>query len=105
MKEKTINMSRRNFYKQNKKNSGKEYIEKETDNIYNTGNNNIKINEDITKKWLTHKGLNCRYTTSITLFYFLFNDYIGKLKGAINNDLKILNEFTLDLININKCNE
>ena len=44
---------------------------------------------NISDKWLTQKGNNCRYNAFITLFYFTISSSLEKIE---DNNLKLLNE-------------
>ena len=45
-----------------------------------------------------NNGLNCRYTTFITLLYFLFSEYIDEINESNYDDLKTLNKMILTLV-------
>ena len=49
-------------------------------------------------KLIELKGLNCRYSTFITLYYFVLSEYIDYLKGKEFTDLKDLNNLILNLV-------
>ena len=74
-------------------------------NIY-FDNSSIRKNEveseikkfNITDKWLKNRGLNCRYTTFITLFYFLFREYIDETNENNFEDIKTLNKMIITLV-------
>jgi len=59
-------------------------------NIYDNMNDNMnKEKISINDKRLENKGQDCRYTTFIALFYFIFIEYINNLNGNEYNDYKI----------------
>ena len=71
-------------------------IEKYAPNIRNNNKKDeiIPLNEEkskvlnISDKWLTQKGNNCRYNAFITLFYFTISSSLEKIE---DNNLKLLN--------------
>ena len=64
----------------------------------NIGVDNI-VNFTINEKWIQQKGLNCRYGCFITLYYFLFSEYIDNFKNNNHKELKLLNELILKYVN------
>ena len=69
--------------------------------------NNIlkEINNTIVDLWLKYNNNNCRYTTFITLYYFIFSNFIDLLNGKEFTDLKELNSLILKLVdNVNESN-
>ena len=54
---------------------------------------------NITDKWLKNSCFNCKYTRFITLFYFLFSEYIDETNESNFEDLKTLNKMILTLVN------
>ena len=76
-----------------------------SNNIFNNKKNiNIKLayklktEYNITEKLLEFNNNNCRYTTFITIYYFIFSDFIDNLKGIEYKDLNMLNRLILDLV-------
>ena len=59
--------------------------------------NNIlkEINNTIVDLWLKYNNNNCRYTTFITIHYFIFRNFIDLINGKEFNDLKELNSLIL----------
>ena len=58
-------------------------------------NENEKKN--ISEKWLKQKGLNCRYNSFITIFYFAISLYISQIKDKSLTKLEELNNLILKL--------
>ena len=72
-------------------NGDMKYYDNEINNMFlNILLNNIlkEINNTIVDLWLKYNNNNCRYTTFITLYYFIFSNFIDLLKGKELSDLK-----------------
>ena len=59
--------------------------------------NNLKVTNNITNKWLINKFNNCRYNAFITLFYFTISPFLYNLNEENIKDLKSLNDLIIKL--------
>ena len=59
--------------------------------------NNLKVTNNITNKWLINKLNNCRYNAFITLFYFTISPFLYNLNEENIKDLKSLNDLIIKL--------
>lgn len=78
-------------------------IYKNIKNKINSDNKKIvydnNISYTIEDKWIKAKGLNCRFSTFFTIFYFIFREYIDSLEEEDEyRDLKELNILILKLV-------